>query len=163
MKHTKSLSSKHTHLVILNTSATFMSLIIFRAALFGRLQVSAQTCNLLPLRFHPTCSTPCPPTVTSTIPELWDWCWRPCLLNAACWHFVIRQPLLCNLANVYRMWQLFPLPPHTDHHLCSGCKSLETNSDFVTWRKKKKCFSGEEGGGSLVYKLILQFHFKWRY
>ncbi len=104
-----------------------------------------QTCNLFPLHSPPTCSAPWPPTVTPRALRLA----LASVLNAACWHFVIQQPLLCNLANVHCMWQLFLLPPHTNHQLCSGCKrgapDWKLKAIFVMW---KGVLSREEGGGS---------------
>lgn len=51
----------------------------------------------------------CPPF--SALPLHSNWCRPLCYFNAACWHFVILQPLLCNPANVYCRQQLFLFPP----------------------------------------------------
>lgn len=64
------------------------------------------------------------------------------LLNAACWHFVIHQPLLCNLANVCCVTAAPAFSTHTSssclHWLQVRSSGMKINWDFGD---VKRCFS----------------------
>lgn len=96
--------------------------------------------DTLTLGLDPTHSTPCPPTITPHHPRAPRSLLASEPLNAACWHFVIHQPLLCNLANVCCVWQLPLLSQHTHIIIMSALAASEElwdeNKLGIWWREK---------------------------